>query len=361
MCIYHSNYILAVNALHKLAPNVSDYDDGFVQHFLCESSSADCWLGKCNQCTGITIEKLKAFVSFYGRIPLTTPAKWLVWKQNKTTKRFEKKEDTGTLLNLIEPKNIAKLSPQFLAHSYVKRQQSHSFNLNDLPRAKDPTFDSEALLQIDFSENFVCESQDEIQSAHWNQRQLTLFTTAMFHNELMQPKVYVSNNLKHTKETIVPYLYKLLTDMPKSVKVLKIWSDGPSSQFKNKFIAATIPILEKEFGIKIFWNYFATSHGKGCIDGIGATAKMIVRKHVKARDCVVNSANEFVEAFHRTDSSIICEEVEEDDFKEINTMLGMEDVFKAAKDVRGIASSHQIQVINGKIHSFTTTEEGYKN
>lgn len=358
MCTYHSNYILAVNALHKLAPSVADYDDGFVQHFLCESSSSDCWIGTCKQCTGISVEKLTAFVEFYGKIPMTSPARWMVWEKNKHTKRFEKKEKIDSLTNLIS--HIAKLSPQFLKHSFVKRHQSDSFNLFDLPRAKDPTFDSEALLQIDFAENFVCESQDEVQNAHWNQRQLTLFTTALFHNEFMQSKVYVSNNLTHTKETISPYLYKLLTDMPKSVKILKIWSDGPSSQFKNKYMAAMIAILEKEFDIKIFWNYFTTSHGKGCIDGIGATVKMVVRKHVRARDCIVNNASEFVSAFHRTVSEIVVEEIEQDDFDSINTILGTSDVYKAAKDIRAIASSHQIQMIGEKIHIFTTSNEGYK-
>lgn len=150
------------------------------------------------------------------------------------------------------------------------------------------TFD--ITLQVDFSENFVCEAQDEVQSAHWNQRQLSLFTTALHFNELFQSKVFVSDSLVHTKETIIPYIYKLLTELPKSLKTLKIWSDGPSSQFKNKFIAAMIPELEAEFGLKIYWNYFAKSHGKGCIDGIGATTKMIVRKHIRARDSIVNCA-----------------------------------------------------------------------
>lgn len=90
------------------------------------------------------------------------------------------------------------------------------------------------------------------------------------------------------------------------------------------------------------------------------TAKMVVRKHIRARDCIVNSANDFVSAFHRTESSIAIEEVTEDDFKEINTMLRIDDVFKTAKNICEIASSHQIQVINKKIHAIKTSNEGYK-
>lgn len=170
----------------------------------------------------------------------------------------------------------------------------------DLPRAFNDAYALEALLQIDFAENFVCEAQDEVQSAHWNPRQLTLFASAYYHNEVFQSKVFVSDNLTHTKETIIPYIHKLLSKMLNSVKILKIWSDGSSSQFKNKYIAAIIHCLEIRFDMQIIWNYFATSHGKGCVDGIGATVKTVVRSHIKARDCTVNSASDFVEAFTLT-------------------------------------------------------------
>ena len=129
-------------------------------------------------------------------------------------------------------------------------------NLFDRVRAVDSQFSDEGTLQVDFSENFVCEAQGEVPSAHWNQRQLSLFTNALHYNNTFQSKVFVSDSLVHTKETIVPYMYKLLTEVPESLKVLKIWSDGPSSQFKNKIIAAIIAEFEAEFRLKIFWNYY---------------------------------------------------------------------------------------------------------
>lgn len=242
----------------------------------------------------------------------------------------------------------------------MKREQSDIFNKYDRPRASNDEFREEGMLQIDFSENFVCEGQDEVQSAHWNQKQLTLFTTAFYHNDQFQSKVFVSDNLSHTKETIIPYMYILLSQLPETVKILKIWSDGPSSQFKNKFIAAVIPVFESEFGIKIYWNYFATSHGKGCIDGIGATAKMIVRKHILSRKSIVNCASDFVDAFNLTKSKITIEEVTESDFCDINFILDAPAMFNSAKSIRDIASAHQIQVIDGASVPFHTSKLGYK-
>lgn len=272
-------------------------------------------------------------------------------------KRIEKHEETGTLANLIA--HTTALSPQSLKHSYIKREQSEMYNLHDRPRASNIEFGEEGLLQIDFAENFVYEAQDEVQSAHWNQRQLTLFTSFLCHNEVFQSKVFVSDNLSHTKDTIIPYLFKLLSKLPLSLKVLKIWSDGPSSQFKNRYIASIIHKLETEFGLKIVWNYFATSHGKGCVDGIGATTKITVRRQIKARKCIVNNASDFVKAFNLISFKVTVEETTKDKFVEINDFLGVAEIFSNAKNVRNIASAHQIQFVPGKIVTNETSKQGY--
>lgn len=53
-----------------------------------------------------------------------------------------------------------------------------------------------------------------------------------------------------------------------------IFSDGQSSQFKNKYILSILSKLAKI--VQVQWNYFATSHGKGVVDGIGGTIKRLV-------------------------------------------------------------------------------------
>lgn len=343
-----------VSALQKVAANVPRYDDGFVRQFLCQEASMDCWFGKCNKCSGISAESLKSAV---GNVSLQSPVSWIVWGKNAQSKRIEKHKKKGTLESLIA--HIAALSPQFLKHSYIKREQSLTFNIHDIPRASNADYAVEALLQMDFAENFVCEAQDEVQSAHWNQRQLALFTSAFYHNDIFQSKVFVSDNLSHTKDVIVPYIYKLLSGMPSSVTILKLWTDGPSSQFKNKFIATIIPHFEKKFGMQIIWNYFATSHGKGCVDGIGATVKCVVRNQIKARHCIVNSAREFVEAFQHTQSQILVAEVAEEEFNKINTILDTATIFANAKNIRDISSSHQIRTIGDEIVAYTTSQQGY--
>ena len=65
-----------------------------------------------------------------------------------------------------------------------------------------------------------------------------------------------------------------------SVKVLQLWSNGPSSQFKNRFIATAIPWVDEKYSVKLCWNFFASSHGKGPVDGIGGAIKIIAAHKV---------------------------------------------------------------------------------
>ena len=78
----------------------------------------------------------------------------------------------------------------------------------------------------------------------------------------------VSDNLTHAKETVVPYISCLLDDLPSGVKTVSIWSDGPTFQFKNRFILASFPVLENKYNVKITLNIFVTSHGDRCVSGV---------------------------------------------------------------------------------------------
>ena len=114
------------------------------------------------------------------------------------------------------------------------------------------------MIQGNFSENYSCMFQDEIQSAHWKQDQVSLFTAALWFNGELHSKVIASDDLDHGKDTVVAYIDYLLDSLPTTVNTVSIWSDGPSSQFKNKYIAAIIDKLQDKHQITITWNYFAT-------------------------------------------------------------------------------------------------------
>lgn len=169
-----------------------------------------------------------------------------------------------------------------------------------------------------------------------------------------------SDDTSHTKFEIAIYLYKILLKLPAKTKILKLWSDGPNNQFKNKFICALIPLFEKKFNVKIHWNFFATSHGKGCVDGLGSVVKNRVRRLVNSRQKIVNSSLDFVNAFNSEDSVMNVMHMSDSEAKKIRSDLKLDYIFDNAQPVPNIFSFHHVQVIGGKVIGHCTSQEGYK-
>lgn len=188
-----------------------------------------------------------------------------------------------------------------------------------------------------------------------------MFTIALKYFQEKFFKAFASGNTDHTKYATVAYLYKILLLIPKEIKLLKVWSDGPSSQFKNRFIGAIIVLFESLFPIKIIWNYFATSHGKGAVDGIGAVVKNKVKRMVNSRKAIVNDASDFVSAYKTENSLIEVTLVTPEEISDINAELELEYVFETAEALPNISNFHQLQVIDGKLLGFLTSDEGYKH
>ena len=81
-----------------------------------------------------------------------------------------------------------------------------------------------------------------------------------------------------------------------SVEAVDVFSDGPSSQFKNKYIVHFLSGVKKSTRLSVKWHYFATSHGKGAVDGVGGTVKRAVLNTVLKRQVpTVQSAASFSE------------------------------------------------------------------
>lgn len=66
-----------------------------------------------------------------------------------------------------------------------------------------------------------------------------------------------------------------------------------AGQFKNKFTLSNICLFEKDFDVQVEWNFFASSHGKGAVDGVGGVVKRTAWQAVKARKTIITSAYEF--------------------------------------------------------------------
>jgi hypothetical protein len=91
-----------------------------------------------------------------------------------------------------------------------------------------------------------------------------------------------------------------------AAKEVDIFSDGPASQMKNRFIYASLPNLRSHFKLRaLTWAFFPTSHGKGPVDAIGGTVKRLVWQALLSRRvCAVTNAQEFLLALKDCSTNI---------------------------------------------------------
>ena len=115
-------------------------------------------------------------------------------------KKAEKVRINATIGDIFEElKNQLK---SFLIHRYVKRiQTDHMENLINHCDGKS------VLIQVDFSENASLIIQNEIQSAHWNHSQATIFTAhAWIRESCKESFAIISDDLNHIKNAVYIFM-----------------------------------------------------------------------------------------------------------------------------------------------------------
>lgn len=264
VCKYHSNILFILEAFRKRFKTFPDDHKKLISEITCDVESENCMMNECPQC--------KEFDILFSCLPLQyNPEEPMQIKQWSTidgkTKTIIQLETIESAIEMLE-----KQMTPFRKHHFVKNIQQKYF---DFKRKNIEIGD--VILQIDFAENFQLIAQDEIQSAHWQHEQVTIFTAVAWLAEKIYSFSIISNYLVHDKYAVYVFLKKIISWIEFSgykVKDLSVFSDGCAAQFKNRFILSTLCFLPKEINItSMEWSFFATSHGKGAVDGVGATVK----------------------------------------------------------------------------------------
>lgn len=140
------------------------------------------------------------------------------------------------------------------------------------------------LVVMDYSENMTLQPQDEIESAHFTQKQITLFpiyivrhsSESTNENPVLSKEslVILSDHQVHNASAVYIFTNQLLIYLRNSpgpsVKVIHRFSDNCATQFKCKDAFSHLFLLEDKYDIKINYHYTEAGHGTGPSDGIGA-------------------------------------------------------------------------------------------
>jgi hypothetical protein len=248
---------------------------------------------------------------------------------------------TGTLGKLYN--QLKDDLPEMIKHDMVKIVQSQACK-----QSRVSVGGEQGMLQIDFAENYNCGWQDAIARAHWGKIVLTLFTSVAYYEDQVKSTVIVSDNLNHDKHSIVPFVIKLLSQFPDNVTQIEIWSDGPSSQFKNRFMLGILPMIQDLSGKQITWNYFAAMHGKGPVDGVGGTIKRHVHNTVSIKKAAVQCPESFMDAA-KSCKGITCYAMATTEIDEFGKKYDLKAIFSSCKYIYGVKAMHKVSVTDGTV------------
>ncbi|GBP84581.1 hypothetical protein EVAR_64611_1 [Eumeta japonica] len=163
---------------------------------------------------------------------------------------------------------------------------------------------------MDFSENYLTKYAEEIQAFHFggSRQQISLHTVVTYTKEDPSGEVKttcycsMSQNLSHSPPAIWAHLQPILNKLPSEVEILHFWSDGPVTQYRNKYMFYFLVAHLIEFypAITHFtWNYHEAGHGKGAPDGVGAVCKRSADRLVGSGNDI-SSLNDLSEAIQKT-------------------------------------------------------------
>lgn len=278
-CTKHSNLSLKADKLKSLLIIDNSNLKELVTQVSCSIDSKECMYNTCEMC-----KSRKAISTVCNGHDNIT---WFEWglqnhsyvkklkdgEKTLTTKKVVKDIINGTTSDLIEKFNKELIS-----------FKTHYFNIGHQHKAlqyciKNLT-DDEVLIICDFSENYSCKLHEEIQSVHFggNRNQISLHTGVIY-SKNNKPASFCSMSpcTAHDPGAIWAHLspvFEYAKQICTTLKSCHIFSDGPSTQYKQK---KNFYLLNKFMAdIKIenaSWSFFEASHGKGAADGVGGAVK----------------------------------------------------------------------------------------
>ena len=277
LCKIHENTRLEAEKLKQLRivshVNVREH----VSSIVCDPNSVACMYGKCDECKDARVK-----CENYDK---NEEVWWWTWKTKSEEREFPNKKCTSTV------KITSKVKVSGCAFDLVSsfeeslaKMKKHQFNITHQYEAcktiREEMSEDEAMLHIDFSENYVTKYADEPQSAHFgaSHSQITLHTGILYlRGKDPVPFCTVSPSTQHSPVAIWAYLepvFGLIKELQPQVKTIHFFSDGPVTQYRQKqnFYLFSKIIFTKGFQLGT-WNYFEAGHGKGAPDGIGASLK----------------------------------------------------------------------------------------
>ena len=296
LCKQHENAQFMAHKFYQMGLLKTDDVEKIVESFSCKSDSMECMYGNCQKCKDIKLRvacedhtTAAAFESCdlcmsnglkllkrYDTNEMVFVDQWIM-----KTEEYDGKECRVTVKDQVQL-SMFELIQRF--EDMLARIKKHVFNIRhqflSYRDVRKNLTECECLIHIDFAENYNCKYNKEIQSVHFggSHKQVTLHTGVLYVGQ-NDPVSFctLSDSRQHDPIAIWRYLepvFDFLKNAYPAVKVVHFFSDGPTTQYRQKknFFFFCTKLFDLGFTLGT-WNFFEASHGKGAADGVGAVLK----------------------------------------------------------------------------------------
>ena len=311
LCPYCINIKYKLLALRRACVGVQDgeemilSEDEFLDMLLCKREGTgrfhkySCIFGSCAECkdTTATIKNHYSLLLQISPSPLVT---WNRWERTKMEDGKVKRvmvTKCKSVCDLIDELCDDVKSPcqgsTYMEHVFIASWQSAQFQ-----ELKETLPSGWVLLIADFAKNRSVNYQDEIKSAFFGKRQITMHPTIVYYRDPdtgsinRESHVFMSDDTSHDFHAVHHFLQESIKTLEETLDISKvvIYSDGCGAQYKSRGPLADISLLD----IVTDHSYFGSEHGKSESDGETGVINHAVDLAIVGRQVVVNNASDLV-------------------------------------------------------------------
>ena len=286
LCMKHQNVQLMVDALHKVKILSSSDPMVYMNKLFCDPKNKKCVYNECDTCKRMELDGLEKesgdkIVKYYQWQTTSTE------DGRKVTKKVEYTSDCFDLYAKLQ----TELKLRFGKHTYNIMHQYREIRKKRITMKKD-----EAMVHIDFSENYGCKYGSEVQSAHFggSKRQVSLHTGICYIGQSRTVTFCsMSDTMTHDPVGIWAHLMPVLEQIMPSTEIHTVHfvSDGPTTQYRNQSNFGLTQVIPFGMGYRnVTWNFLEAGHGKGPADGIGGSIKRSADRFVANGSDITNAA-----------------------------------------------------------------------
>lgn len=228
VCTLHQNPKLKLRAVTKEVSVSSLMVAG-----VCDEANRNCMMHECQDCPGK--EQIEILIREICKENFDE-TEIIEFRQWVTTDRCTLKTIKESREEFIE--HLTDDLYNLMSHHFISKAQSNYLNC-----LKSDLKPSQAVVQLDFSENFTCIQQESAQAAYYAKQQVTVHPYVVYFKRMgddelkTQSFCTISDHLIHDSASVAIFNQKLLTILKNEfpwIRELHFFSDGSTAQYKNR-------------------------------------------------------------------------------------------------------------------------------